>query len=133
MPRFARVLMRAEEEDRSPAEVQRVVSFLSLLFRSWCVQIQFQIQRARLRIYAIRRDLLEPEPLVHLYRIRHFGWHRIEPHALVADLARRFDDRVRQRQSDALAAKSGTHIQALHLGNTFLEFVQRYATGSFGA
>ncbi len=68
--------------------------------------------------------MLETDFVVHRDRIFHHGFHGVEAHALVADLASLSDDLVRECAAQSFAAKLRAQIKALHFADARLKFVQ---------
>ncbi len=67
---------------------------------------------------------MEADSAVHDDRISHHGFDGVEADAIVADLARFGDDAIRQDAAQPLAAKLRAQVEALHLTDAQLEFVQ---------
>src|SRR5262249_46082354 len=88
--------------------------------------------RARHRIEYIRLDRYEAERSVQRLRLCH-RWKRIETDSAVSDLTRLLADSRDEPPSELCAARSRTHVQALHLAVPVIDGAQRDAAHSLRA
>src|SRR2546425_245096 len=89
---------------------------------------QFHESRGFIWIVVIALDIFKAQGTIHRNRLVHLARQCVESQPRVAQIASSFNNRLGQCTSQTLAAKLRSHIQPLHLANSFTNLSQRNAT-----
>src|SRR5271169_2504098 len=126
---WAGAINERETKERSEVAIHNIrladiLDPLRVLQAERVLQRQFQVQRAGIRVWTIRRDLLEPKLAIHGHRIFHHRPDGVKADRRVLSPARLGDDALGQGAAQSLAAKLRTQVETLHFADAGAERVQ---------